>query len=403
MAEFIVKLADERGRILKQSVEQASSAAEIRERYAAQDLIVYDIKPAGMFGNAGLGRRKKVPLEKFVIFNSQFVTLIKAGLPILTALDLLGKQQRDQYFKSVLADVRNRVKGGEYLSTAFEVQNITGKIYSTTLLAGEKSGNLEEVLNRYISFQRISIAFRKKLIASLIYPALLVVMMIALFTVLIVFVVPRFGALYKELNAELPPVTQLLIAIGNNAQKYSIISVIVVVASGLLFWQWKRSKVGSETLDRMFYKAPLIGEVILKYHVAMFARMMSTLLGGGLPLVQALETAGSSIDSPIIARGMIDAANRVREGNSLSVSLRQVALFPELSIEMVEVGESTGALPGMLTSVAEFYEEDVQTGLAAALTLIEPIMLIVMGTVVATIIISLYLPILTLGANSGAH
>jgi type IV pilus assembly protein PilC len=293
MAEFVVKLADERGRILKQTVEQASSAAEIRERYAAQDLIVYDIKPAGLFGQAGGARRKKVPLEKFVIFNSQFVTLIKAGLPILTALDLLGKQQRDPFFKSVLADVRNRVKGGEYLSTAFEVQNITGKIYSTTLLAGEKSGNLEEVLNRYISFQRISIAFRKKLIASLIYPALLVVMMIALFTVLIVFVVPRFGALYKELNAELPPVTQLLIAIGNNAQQYATISAIVIIAVGLLFWQWKNSKAGSETLDRMFYRAPLIGEVILKYHVAMFARMMSTLLGGGLPLVQALETAGS--------------------------------------------------------------------------------------------------------------
>src|SRR5271155_4751991 len=199
MAEFVVKLADERGRVVQQIVEQASSAAELRARLtASQNLMVYDIKPSRLFGG-GLGRRKKVPLEKFVIFNAQFVTLIKAGLPILTGLDLLGKQQRDPYFRAVLEDVRTRVKGGEFLSTAFEAQGVANKIYSTTLLAGEKSGNLEEVLNRYIGFQRIAIAFRKKLMASLIYPALLVSMMLMLFTVLIIYVVPQFGKLYKEL------------------------------------------------------------------------------------------------------------------------------------------------------------------------------------------------------------
>jgi|SRR5579859_1539809 len=399
MADFVVKLADERGRVVQESVEQAASAAEIRERFAAQGLMVFDIRERGLL-TGGLQARKKVKLEQFVIFNAQFVTLIKAGLPILTALELLGKQQRNPYFKSVLEEVRKQVKGGEFLSTAFESQGVANKIYTATLLAGEKSGNLEEVLNRYIGFQRIAIAFRKKLMASLIYPALLVCMMLLLFTVLILYVVPQFGKLYKELNAPLPPMTEFLILLGNNAQKYSLYAGIAILAGSFFFWQWKRSAAGQSMIDQMLYRIPLLGEVILKYHVAMFARMMSTLLGGGLPLVPALETAGTSMESRLIADGMKAAAQRVREGNSLSESLHEVPLFPELAIEMVEVGESTGALPGMLTSVAEFYEEDVQTGLTAALSLVEPLILVVMGGVVATILASLYLPILSLGANS---
>jgi type IV pilus assembly protein PilC len=294
------------------------------------------------------------------------------------------------------------VKSGEPLSQAFAEQNIASKIYTTTLLAGEKSGNLEEVLNRYISFQRVSMTFRKKLVASLIYPALLIGMMFILLGVLITWVVPQFAKLYDTLGAELPPMTVFMLDIGNAAQKYILLIIAIVAITAGLIWNWKRSDSGAQQLDRFRLSVPLFGGIWLKYQVAMFSRMMATLLAGGLPLVPALETAGTSMESKMISRGVMTAATTVREGRTLSGSLEATDIFPELSIEMIAVGESTGALPQMLTSVAEFYEEDVQTALSAALSLIEPFILIFMGIVVAGILLSLYLPIFNLGAAASA-
>ncbi len=401
MAEFIVKMADERGRVLQQ-VESGHSASELRERFAHQGYLVYDVKPRGILTGEVAPKNKRVKADQFVVFNSQFVTLIRAGLPIPTALELLGKQQRDPNFKNVLADVRQRVKGGEALSQAFEAQGITSKIYTTTLLAGEKSGNLEEVLTRYIAFQRVTMTFRKKLIASLIYPALLICGMGVLFMVLVLFVVPRFAALYADLHAQLPSITQFLLNFGTTAQSYFPIILIVACAGGFAFWKWKATEGGAATIDRFRLSLPLFGGIWLKYQVAMFSRMMATLLLGGLPLVPSLETAGSSMESRMIARALTQAAQKVREGSPLARSLEGTGIFPELSIGMVDVGESTGALPQMLTSVAEFFEEDVQTSLTAALSLVEPVILIFMGIVVAFVLIALYLPIFNLGAAAGA-
>lgn len=403
MAEFIVKMADERGRMLQQ-VENGHSASELRERFAHQGFLVYDVKPRGLLsgGEVTLQKNKRIKLDQFVVFNSQFVTLIRAGLPIPTALELLGKQQKDPYFQSVLADVRSRVKSGEALSQAFEAQNIASKIYTTTLLAGEKSGNLEEVLTRYIAFQRVTMTFRKKLIASLIYPALLICGMGVLFMVLILFVVPRFAALYEDLHAELPSITKFLLNFGTIAQSYFPLILVALFAIGFGFWKWKGTESGSAAIDRFRLSLPIFGGIWLKYQVAMFSRMMSTLLLGGLPLVPALETAGTSMESKVIARALTQAAQKVREGSPLARSLEGTGIFPELSIGMVEVGESTGALPQMLSSVAEFFEEDVQTSLTAALSLVEPVILIFMGFIVAFVLIALYLPIFNLGAAAGA-
>ncbi len=403
MAEFLVKMADERGRILQQ-VESAQSASELRERFSQQGFLVYDVRPRGMLlESAGALRpRKKIKLEQFIIFNQQFVTLVHAGLPILTALELLAKRQRNDFFRSVLENVRRKVKSGELLSHAFEGENVASKIYTTTLLAGEKSGNLEEVLTRYITFQRIAISFRKKLIASLIYPALLILAMLALFIVLIVFVVPKFGELYSELHADLPPTTAFLLSVGQSSHKYALVGLLSLVAALFAFWRWKRSPTGAEQFDHMRLQLPLLGEVWLKYQIAAFSRTMSTLLSGGIPLVSALETAANAMDSRMIARAVTDSAKMVREGWPLSAGLEHSHIFPELAVEMIEVGESTGALPAMLTSVAEFFEEDVQTALSAALALIEPVILIVMGLVVGFVLLSLYVPILTIGAQAGA-
>jgi len=402
MAEFLVKVADEQGN-LRQQVEQGYSEAEVHDRFTQQGYLVYWVKPRTLLSPAGMrmGRRGKLRQGTFLIFNQQFLTLIKAGLPILTALDLLIKRQRDKFLLQMLENVRERVKGGEMLSDAFSAQQVFPRMYTTTLLAGEKSGNMEEVLSRYITYQRMVQTFRKKLLVSLVYPALLVSTVTVMLIFLITYVVPKFADLFNNLGAELPAITVFMLAVGLNAQKYAWAVLLVLVVGGILLWRWKQSDRGAEQIDRFLLALPMVGEIRLKYQVANFSRILATLLQGGLPLVPAMETAGSSMTSRQMVNGIIHAAERVREGQGLAKSLETQNLFPDLAVEMLEVGESTGALPAMLGSVAEFYEEDVQTALGAAMALIEPIILIVMAVFVGGILISLYMPIFTLGA--GVH
>ena len=397
MAEFLVKVADERGR-LTQQVENGYSEAEVRERFAQQGFLVYWVKPKGLLIGGG-GRRKKVKQSTFLVFNQQMLTLLKAGLPVLGSLDLLIKRQKDGYFRSLLQNVRERVKGGELLSEAFSAQNVFPKIYTTTLMAGEKSGSMDEVLARYINLQRMGLTFKKKLIVSLVYPALLITMVSCMFIFLMIYVVPQFAKLYEDLHAQLPAITLFMLDVGTHAQRYAPIAAVVLVVAGFLVYRWKATDRGAELIDSATLRTPVVGDIFLKYQVATFSRMLSTLLTGGMPLVMCLETAGASMSSRKILNGVRDAAVRVREGQTLARSLEEQKMFPELSVEMIEVGESTGALPAMLNSVAEFYEEDVQTALGAAMALIEPVILIIMAVFVGLVLISLYLPIFSLGAT----
>jgi type IV pilus assembly protein PilC len=400
MAEYLVKVADERGH-LQQQVERGYSESEIRERYVQQGYLVYWVKPRGVFsaGTINLSNKGGIKQSRFLVFNQQFLTLIKAGLPVLQSLDLLIKRQQDKTLKSMVENVRERVKNGSVLSDAFEAQGVFPKVYTTTLLAGERSGNMEEVLNRYIAFQRLALTFKKKLAVSLVYPALLVSVVTVMLIFLVTYVVPQFAKLFENLNAQLPTITVIMLVLGTHAQKYAPYALVGLVAGGFALWNWKSTDRGAARIDRIVLALPLLGGIWLKYQVASFSRTLSTLLSGGLPLVTALETAGGSMNSRSILNGIAEATVRVREGQTLARSLEEQELFPGLSVEMIEVGESTGALPAMLNSVAEFYEEDVQTSLSAAMALIEPVLLIFMAVVVGGILISLYLPIFTLGSN----
>jgi len=399
MIEFVIRLADERGRVQEQT-HAAATAEELRARFLQAGYYVYSVKARGALG----GGKKKVKLETFLIFNQQFLTLIRAGVPILGSLELLARRQKLVGFRGQLEDVVSRVKTGESISGAFEAQGGFPVVYTTTLLAGERSGNLEEVLQRFLDFQRVSLTFRKKLKASLIYPALLIVMVIGLFIFLITFVVPRFAQLYDQLGTKLPALTVFLLNLGRWAQSYGIYVAVVVGAAGFLVYRWTKTEAGALAVDRIRIGLPVFGNVWLKYQVGLFSRTLSTLLTGGLPLVPSLETAARSIDSKQIGSAVFRSVETVREGKGLSASLQATTVFPDLAVEMIEVGESTGALPQMLNSVAEFFEEDVQTNLTAAMSLIEPLILIVMGVVVVTILIALYLPIFSLSAGGvGAH
>ncbi len=399
MAEFLVKVADERGHLTEQ-LEHGYSEDEVRERVSQQGYLVYWVKPRGMF-SAGKRRGGRIRHSSFLVFNQQFLTLIHAGLPILTALELLLKRQKDASLKAVLDNVRERVKGGESLSDAFAAQNMFPRMYTTTLMAGEKSGNMEEVLSRYIAFQRVAMTFRKKLLVSLVYPTLLVSVVLILVVFLVTYVVPEFAKLFDNLGAKLPTITVFMLTIGIAAQKYAVFVLLGLVAIAFLIWRWRNTDRGAETIDKVLLGMPVLGDIRLKYQVASFSRMLSTLLQGGIPLVPAMETAGASMTSRRILNGIATASGRVREGQGLSKSLEEQRIFPDLALEMLEVGESTGALPAMLNSVAEFYEEDVQTALGAAMALIEPILLIFMAVFVGGVLISLYMPIFTLGA--GVH
>jgi type IV pilus assembly protein PilC len=397
MNEFIIKLADERGRVQEQT-HAAATAEELRSRFTQAGYLVYSVKARSTLGGAS---KKKIKLDMFLVFNQQFLTLIRAGLPILSSLDLLAKRQKDPGFRAQLEDVGTRVKTGESISSAFEAQGTVPLVYTTTLLAGERSGHLEEVLQRYLDFQRVSLTFRKKLRASLIYPAFLIVMVIGLFVFLITFVVPRFADLYNQLGTKLPAMTLALLSLGQWVQHYGLYVAPVLVGIGWMVMRWSKSEAGADFIDRVRLGTPVLGGVWLKYQVGLFSRTLATLLTGGLPLVPSLETAARSIESRQIAKAVYISVETVREGKGLAASLEKTKVFPELSIEMVEVGESTGALPQMLNSVAEFFEEDVQTSLAAIMSLIEPVILIVMGVVVVIVLIALYLPIFSLNGVGG--
>jgi type IV pilus assembly protein PilC len=400
MAEFVIRVADERGTV-QEKAEAGYSAAEIRDRYQQSGYLVYWVKPRPLIsgGEFRMPQRRRVTLEQFVIFNQQFLTLVRAGLPIVQALELLAKRQRNLYFRMLLEDVRDRAKGGEFISEAFEKQGAFPKIYSTTLMAGEKSGNLDEVLSRYVAFQRLALTFRKKLVASLVYPVLLIVGVLGLVTMLVTFVIPKFSELFSDLGQKLPPMTEFTITTALAIKKF--LPLIVIGGAALFFGlrSWAKTQRGAEILDKIKLNIPIVGSIWQRYQIAVFSRMMSTLLSGGLPLVTALETAGQSMASRLIMRGITQASKSVREGRTLATSLEETGVFPDLAVEMVEVGEATGALPTMLSSVAEFYEEDVQSALAAAMALIEPVILVFMGLVVGFILISLYLPIFSFTAG----
>ena len=397
MAEFVLRYADPRGQMHEQ-VADAGSEREARERLAQQGYLVYSVRAKDLSARLSrtAGRRKTVNLEKFLIFNQQFVTLVRAGLPILKGLDLLADRLTDEKLGQHIRAVRDEVKTGTGLSDAFAHQGVFPPIYVTSVLAGEKSGSLTEVLDRYISYQRLTLALRKKLLVSLLYPSVLIVLVICLITFLVTYVVPNFAELYRSMEAKLPAATQILIAVGTTARSYILVAFGVLVVSGIAAYIWSRRESSQETLDSMKRRMPVFGEVWTKYQVAQFSRVLGTLLTGGIPLVQALETSGRSLGTVLLKKALEKVAVLVREGRSLSAALKTTGMFPGLSIDMMEVGESTGALPQMLTSVAEFYEEDVSTRMTALLSLIEPVIMIFMGIFVAFVLVALYLPIFSL-------
>jgi len=394
MGEFVCRVADVKGRVFSH-VEAAASLDEARQKLAERGFYIYSVAPRSSLISGFLGVRKerKISGNDFLVLNQQFNTLIKAGLPILRALDLLATRASSPKLRPILTQIRDRVREGKSLSEAVDEAGVFSKVYSTAILAGEKSGNLSGVLEYYIAYQKVSTGVQKKILAAMVYPALLIVVASAIVTYLVSFVVPKFGMLYRDLGVELPGPTKLLVAITVDYRYYILGGVALVILAILGVFFWSRSEEGGVAFDRMKFRLPVLGPTLLKFQVAQFSRTLATLLTGGTPLVAALSTASESLSSRLLRGTVSQATQMVREGESLHGALSANQVMPEMALDMIEVGESSGALAPMLNSVAEFYEEEVTLRLGALVSLIEPLILVFMGLLVAFILISLYLPI----------
>ena len=399
MGEFVCRVADGNGRVFSH-VEAAGTLAEARQKLLDRGLYVYSVSSrSGVIGGFTRRRERTIGGSDFLILNQQFNTLIKAGLPILRALDLLADRASSPKLRPVISQIRDRVREGKSLSEAVSEAGVFSKVYSTAILAGEKSGNLSGVLEYYIAYQKVSTGVRKKILATLVYPALLITVATIVVTYLVTAVIPRFALLYRDLNVELPTPTKVLIALTVD-YRYALLGLIgAVIVLALAIYSWSRTEEGGVAFDRLKFRLPVIGDTMLKFQVAQFSRTLATLLTGGTPLVAGLQTAADAIGSKLVRGTVGEATQMVREGESLHAALASKGVMPPLALDMIEVGESSGALAPMLTSVAEFYEDEVNLKLAALVSLIEPMMLIFMGMLVAFILISLYLPIFSLSTT----
>ena len=401
MAEFVCKVGDPSGRVF-QHVESAQSEAEARQKLADRGLYVFAVRTHLDFLSSLTRSRsdRVVRPGDFLIFNQQFNTLIKAGLPILKALDLLAERAAAPRLRPILGEVRQRVREGALLSEALTAQGAFPPVYVTAITAGERSGNLTGVLDQYISYLRVSTGFRSRLLTTMIYPAILVIAVVLVMTYLVTFAMPQFAKLYQELDVQLPAMTRFMLAIAVPLRNYFLFFLVGAVLIALILILWTRTERGALAIDRLKPRIPVLGDIWLKAQIAQFVRTLATLLSGGTPLVSALQTSSAAIGSRLVATSVEQAAERVREGESLHVSLAETRLIPDLALEMIEVGEASGALSAMLTSVAEFYEEDVNTRLQRTLVWVQPAILGVMAIVVFFILVSLYLPLFSLQVGS---
>jgi type IV pilus assembly protein PilC len=398
--EFVCKYAKPTGEIVE-IVQVGQSPDEVRHRLQDQGFLPMSIRPRGFALSLRRQKREsKIDPDDFILFNQQFVALIKAGLPILKSLDLLRTRIRNPQLRRHIEDVRNRVLSGSLLSEALRAQGVFPTVYTASVFAGERSGNLVEVISRYILFEKTIVTVRKKFFNSLIYPAFLVVISMVMVGVIVTFVIPRFAELYSGLNTPLPAATRILIAVSVTIQR-NLFLIVPAVLGGLIALKiWAGTSGGGNWVDELKLRAPVLGTLWTMFSVAQLSRTLATLLQGGTPLVTALEVARDASGNSVIANSISETVVHVKEGRALSDSLEKTQHFPDLALEMIRVGEQTGSLPDMLNHVADFYDEDVNIRSAALLSWIEPVILIFVAIFVAAILISLYMPIFSIRATT---
>jgi type IV pilus assembly protein PilC len=400
--EFRCRLGTPGGEIIE-GIYAADNEARLRREFEEKGLYVLGIQRAGglALGRIPLPTRTRVPAREFVVFNQELATLLKAGMPLVQSLDILRRRVANPVFKSVLDDVQERVRAGSALSEAFEAHGaLFPGVYTASLLAGEKSGNLEQVIRRYVAYVKVVATVRRKTISALVYPAILLALSLVVVAIIVLRVVPEFGAFYEQFDRELPLSTRIIVAVSEFARTYVLFIVAGLIGGAVAFWSWVRQPAQRERFDRWVLQVPGLGPIARKFSTSQAARTLATLLGGGIPLVNAIDIAARSITNRYIANELEVAGQHVREGRALASAMQDSGAFADVAVKMVEVGESTGALQEMLNSLADFYDEEIDTNLGRFITLVEPLLLVIMGIVIAGLLLSLYMPLFSMGGLS---
>lgn len=399
--EFTARVGTPDGRVLEER-HTAADASALREELEKKGLHVFELKRRGVGlsvpglgpsrGKKGSGRR--VPSDQFLVFNQELAALLRSGLPLLSSLDLMVRRMQKGAFRTALEDIRERVRTGEDLSEAFaEHGDLFPRLYPSILKAGERSGELESVVRRFIRYLKLVIEARKQVVSALVYPTVLVGLSVAMLAVMMIFVVPKFRSFFEGMTVELPLLTRLLIGIGTGLRDNWWLLLLILVGGSLAYRTWSRTDAGTLTLDRLQLKVPFLGGVMHRFSLSEFSRSLATLLAGGMPLVPSLEIAVSAVGNRHIREALEPTISEVRQGRAFHEALEGTGIFTDLAIDMVEVGEATGALDEMLGNVSDFLDEQVEVRMQRLLTLIEPMMLVFMGIIIGLILVALYLPL----------
>jgi type IV pilus assembly protein PilC len=398
--EFRCRLASPNGEIVE-GVYIADTEARLRHELEDKGLFVLSLQPKNAIAGVSLHlpQRKGIPTREFLVFNQELATLLKAGMPLVQSLDLLKKRVTSPAFRSVLEDVHEKVRSGTALSDAFDAhQGLFPRVYTASLLAGERSGNLDAMLRRYVEYTKIIATVKRKTVSALVYPAILISLALVLVTIIVLKVVPAFSDFYGTFGAELPLATRVIVAISEVLRAQFVLIIGSLIAGVIAVVAWVRQPGQQARFDRMLLGLPVLGNVAKKFATSQMARTLATLLGGGLPLVIALDIAAKSVGNQYMAKQLDVVSLRVREGESFSAALEARHVFPEVAVKMAEVGESTGALQEMLNTVADFYDEEIATTMDRFVTLVEPVLLVVMGLVIAGLLLALYMPLFQLSS-----
>jgi type IV pilus assembly protein PilC len=401
--EFQCRLGTEHGQIVE-GVYVADDEAGLRRELEGKGYFILAARPKGGLSLPGLPAlpalsRRRVSGQELLLFNQELATLLKAGMPLAQSLDILRQKVANPTFKSTLDDVYEKVRSGIALSDACAGHaSLFPPIYTASLLAGEKSGNLDEMLRRYIAYTRVVDAVKRNALSAMIYPAVLFTLSLLVLSGIMVWVVPAFQDFYGSFRAELPLATRILIGTSNVIRSNLPYLIIALVGFGIFLWQWLRSRTNMVRLHAAILRLPALGEVATQFATSQFARTLATLLGGGIPLVSALEVAGRAVGNRYVGAAVETITQQVREGVSLGRAMTERRLFPDVALKMVDVGEQTGALQEMLNAVADFFDESVETTLSRFTKLIEPLMLVIMAIVIALILLALYMPVFQLSS-----
>lgn len=400
--EYRCRLGTTSGEIIE-GVYVAQSEAALRRELEDKGLHVLSLKPRLGFGSINIGgESRKIKRHEFLVFNQELATLLKAGMPLVQSLDILRSRLSNPVFKSVLDDVYEKVRGGAALSDAFGAHgDLFPPIYTASLMAGERAGNLDAVLRRFVSYSKTIDTVRSKTISAMIYPVILVALAVLLVGIIVIKVVPTFAEFYGSFDAQLPLSTRMIVALSDFIRAQFLLIVLAIGGAVAAFYWWIKQPGRGAEFDRLMLKLPVIGGSIHKFTTSQLARTLATLLQGGIPLVNALEISARGSGNRHMAKELEIVVVKVREGQGFANTLLERRTVPDVAIKMIEVGESTGALTEMLNSLADFYDEEIDTEVARFVTLIEPAMLVFMGLVIAGIVLALYLPLFELTSVMG--